>query len=496
MADLTFVTDPAAALRRAEHAVLVAPRERLAAGGLLRAVFPGAWAKGLSALVEDTKPGPLGKAVTTWPGQAGAPRRVTLGVLPDRVSRWLSASRAHAIAEVLGKAEAKGRVGVVVALDDPAHARAAAAAVARTLPRERRKRDAKAPEVTVAFVDARGRPFSGKAAPDPGALGDLAHAVRWAAALVDRPAAEKSPAQVVDDARRLVGKLGRAKVLVGPALRKAGLGGVHAVGRAAAVAPRLLVLEAGPARAARTVALVGKGVVFDTGGLHLKPRGGMEGMKSDLGGAAAVAAAFWVLARGGLPRGTRLVALLPLVENAIGPDSYRPDDVLTLHSGKTVEINNTDAEGRLLLADCVSYAARALGADVVIDAATLTGAQGIATGKRHAAVVSNRAGLEALALEAGHASGDLVCALPFAPELYQAEFKSELADMTNSVADRSNAQVSCAAQFVYGHVEDLDRPWLHVDLASPAFVGRRGTGFGVGLLVEVVRRLGPAHLEA
>jgi leucyl aminopeptidase len=137
------------------------------------------------------------------------------------------------------------------------------------------------------------------------------------------------------------------------------------------------------------------------------------------------------------------------------------DDILTLHSKKTVEINNTDAEGRLLLADGTSYAARELGADVVLDAATLTGAQLIATGDLHGAVVSNDEELERILVEAGRTTGDLTHPLPFAPELYKPEFKTPYADMRNSVKNRNNAQSSCAAQFVYWHIEDLDVRWGH-----------------------------------
>ena len=235
------------------------------------------------------------------------------------------------------------------------------------------------------------------------------------------------------------------------------------------------------------MALVGKGVTFDTGGLHLKGRGSMEGMKCDMGGAAAVFGAFRVLADSGVPMQVSL--LLCLAENAIGPASYKPDDILTLHSGKTVEINNTDAEGRLLLADGLSWAARSLGATVLFNAATLTGAQLVATGANHAAVVSNDADLEELLVEAGRASGDLVHPLPFAPEFYQAEFKSPVADMRNSVKNRANAQSSCAAQFLWSHIDDTDVRWGHVDLAGPAWQGDRGTGYGVSLLTEAVRRL-------
>jgi len=185
--------------------------------------------------------------------------------------------------------------------------------------------------------------------------------------------------------------------------------------------------------------------------------------------------------------------ILCLAENAVDANSYKPDDVLRMHSGKTVEINNTDAEGRLLLADGVSWAARELQADVVIDAATLTGAQLISTGLVHAAVISNDAELEALAVAAGRASGDLCHPLPFAPELYRQEFSSPIADLRNSVANRMNAQTSCAAQFIYEHIADAPRArtrrWCHIDLAGPSFPKDRGTGFGVALISRLVSAL-------
>ena len=181
--------------------------------------------------------------------------------------------------------------------------------------------------------------------------------------------------------------------------------------------------------------------------------------------------------------------MLCLAENAVGPNAYKPDDILNMHSGKTVEINNTDAEGRILLADGVSYAGRKLNADHVLDAATLTGAQLVSTGILHAAIFSNRQALEELFVQAGRSSGDLVHPLPFAPEFYKAELRSAVADMKNSVKNRMNAQSSCAAQFIYWHIEDLDVAWCHVDLAGPAFNRQHATGFGVALLAEAVRRL-------
>ena len=281
--------------------------------------------------------------------------------------------------------------------------------------------------------------------------------------------------------------MGEARlVVVGDELLEKGLGGLHAVGRTAVGAPRMVIMEYRPSKTGKTIGLVGKGLVYDSGGLNLKKS--PSNMKMDMGGAAAVMGAFRFLAGTGAK--VNVIAALMLAENAIGPTAYRPDDILLMHSGKTVEINNTDAEGRLALADGVSFLTRNYELDAIIDLATLTGAQLVATGRRHGAVVSNREELETGAVLAGRKSGDTVAPLPFCPELYKREFASKVADMRNSVKDRANAQSSCAAQFVYNHIEDLDVPWLHVDLAGPAFVGGRGTGFGVALLAELVPSLG------
>ena len=182
-------------------------------------------------------------------------------------------------------------------------------------------------------------------------------------------------------------------------------------------------------------------------------------------------------------------AVICLAENAIGPAAYKPDDVVRMHSGLDVEINNTDAEGRLLLGDGVSYAARNLKADVVIDIATLTGAQGVATGRLHGGLVADDGEIEATVLEAGRKTGDLVHALPFAPEFFRSEFKSQIADLKNSVANRANAQSSCAAEFVHWHMDGADAKWAHVDMAYPAMAAGRATGYGVALLAQSVRDL-------
>ena len=218
----------------------------------------------------------------------------------------------------------------------------------------------------------------------------------------------------------------------------------------------------------------------------------MCNMKADMGGSAAVLGAFVALVKSGCE--DHLYCLLSLAENAVGPNSYRPDDILTMHSGKTVEINNTDAEGRLVLADGVSYAARNLKADLVIDAATLTGAALIATGQAVSCTFTNRDGLEARSVASGRITGDLTHPILFIPEFYKQELKSKVADMRNSVTNRMNAQSSCAGQFIYNHIEDVNPAYLHLDIAGPAFRDGRGTGYGVALITDIVKNATKADL--
>ncbi|HET6582289.1 MAG TPA: M17 family metallopeptidase, partial [Nannocystaceae bacterium] len=372
------------------------------------------------------------------------------------------------------------KVAIVLLLDDDDHFLAGANAVARALPGYDRRSDAPAYKVQIVAFGAKGALVKLSAR-----ITATLSCTRESAELVDTPASDLHPTELSERARVLLGRGVQIREIVGDDLLARGLGGIHAVGRAAVHPPRLLVATIG--KGEPHVALVGKGICFDTGGLHIKARGMMETMKADMGGAAAVLGAFRVLHAEGISH--RLSLLLCLAENAVDATSYKPDDILTLHSGKTVEINNTDAEGRLLLGDGVSWAARELEADVIVDAATLTGAQLVATGLVHAAVVSNDAELEAKAIAAGRASGDLVHPLPFAPELYQHEFDSPIADMRNSVANRNNAQASCAAQFVFSHLAGAERPWCHIDLAGPAFPKDRATGYGVALIAELVRRI-------
>jgi len=233
-----------------------------------------------------------------------------------------------------------------------------------------------------------------------------------------------------------------------------------------------------------------KGVTYDTGGLSLKPKVGMCGMKHDMGGSAGLLGTFRAAVQLRLP--VKLTLILAIVENAIGPAAVRNDDILTMKSGKTVEINNTDAEGRLILADCVSHASNLVeGVDVILDMATLTGAASVTTGRKHAGVLAKTRAMEERVREAGLRTGDLAFPMLYAPELLRSEFASEVADMKNSVANRNNAQASCAGHFVESHIDEAyDGDWVHVDMAGPDSKDERATGYGVALVLGLLKAPG------
>ncbi|TNF30735.1 MAG: leucyl aminopeptidase family protein, partial [Deltaproteobacteria bacterium] len=376
----------------------------------------------------------------------------------------------------------RGLTAVLIALDDASHAFAAGCAAARAVPAwsDRSKAQAGAPRtMEIGFLAPDG-PVE-----DVKRIQEAADAIRMVGELVDMPASQLHTTAFVERAEAVAAEVGAScTVITGDALTERGFGGLAGVGRAASHPPALVHLRWAPEDAAGDrVAWVGKGIVYDTGGLSLKGKNDMPGMKGDMAGAAAVLGAFRAAARLGWKR--PLDAVLCLAENSVGPDAIRPDDILHMYSGKTVEVNNTDAEGRLVLADGVAYAVAELEPQVIVDMATLTGAQLLATGRRHAAIVCNDEALEQRAIVAGRASGDLVHALPYAPEIFRDEFKSRVADLKNSVKDRMNAQSSCAGQFIAEHLGSYDKPWLHVDIAGPAEARERGTGYGVALLLEL-----------
>jgi leucyl aminopeptidase len=264
------------------------------------------------------------------------------------------------------------------------------------------------------------------------------------------------------------------------------MGGLVAVSQGGAEDPRLIVLRYDGGGSGETLGLIGKGVTFDTGGISLKPSAGMHEMKMDMSGAAAVLESVGAIAELGLK--LNLIAVVPSTENMPSGTAIKPGDIITQYNGKTVEINNTDAEGRLILADALAYAIEQ-GADRVVDIATLTGAVMIALGSTYAAVISNDDELAGEVEEVGKETGELVWRLPLHAE-YTALMKGTVADLTNAAAKRKAGTISAA-----GFLEEFvgDTPWAHLDIAGTAwdvgraYTGSDASGFGVRLLTGLAR---------
>jgi len=314
----------------------------------------------------------------------------------------------------------------------------------------------------------------------------VAGAVSWARDLVNEPAEAKSPVAIVAAARRLLRDTGvRVTVLDDKQIAQERLGGIVGVGKGSQRPPRLLKLVYAPRGAQRTLALVGKGVVFDSGGLSLKTAGGMETMKTDMSGAAAVIAAMSVLRDLGVRE--RVIGFTPLVENMPSGNAIRPGDVLKIRNGKTVEVLNTDAEGRLILADALSLAVEAK-VDAIVDLATLTGACVVALGEKYAGLMGNHEGFNSQVRAAADRVDESVWPLPL-PKEYRKLLDSEIADLRN-ISTGSYGGTLTAGLFLREFVGDT--PWVHLDIAGPAraasedgHIARGGTGFGVRTLVEL-----------
>ncbi len=330
----------------------------------------------------------------------------------------------------------------------------------------------------------------------------IAECVTTARDLVNLSPDEKTPTKLARLIEQSAKKYGyEADVWDKALIEEEGMGGLLAVNRGSTEPPTFTILTWRPENALneRPVILVGKGVVFDTGGLSLKPtKDSMDYMKSDMAGAAAVVGTMEALARLKLP--LYVIGLIPATDNRPGENAYVPGEVIRMHSGKTVEVLNTDAEGRLILADALSYA-RTYRPELVIDLATLTGAQIIALGTEAAAVMTNPIGdpqarLEAI-VAAGERSGDRVHPLPMYEE-YAKLLESDVADLKN-IGGREAGSIT-AAKFLEHFV---DYPWIHIDMAGPAFLKepkpyrpKGGTGFGVRLLVEFLRDYASPHRRA
>lgn len=314
----------------------------------------------------------------------------------------------------------------------------------------------------------------------------IATASARARELATTPSNIKSPAWLADEATRAAQAAGlKTQVWEEGQLEKRGFGGILAVGRASATPPRLVRLDYTPPgrRKGPLVALIGKGITFDTGGLSIKPGDSMTNMKRDMTGAAVVAATLAALGDVGCE--VRVTGLLPIAENAIGGDALRPGDVITHYGGRTTEVSNTDAEGRLVMADALQYAVTELKPDLLVDIATLTGAMKVALGLRVGGYFATDDAAAAQIERASAAAGERMWRMPLSEE-YESFLGSKIADADNAAG---KAPAITAALFLQHFTGGL--PWLHLDIASVGDAAADSgvwtpgpTGFGARLLLH------------
>jgi leucyl aminopeptidase len=317
--------------------------------------------------------------------------------------------------------------------------------------------------------------------------------VNGARDLANSPPNELTPESLAARAAELAGGALQVTALEPAQLDELGMGALSAVGRASANGPRLIVLRYEPAQAKGdlTLGLVGKAITFDAGGISLKPALKMYDMKGDMAGGAAVIAATAAVAELELP--VRILTVVAAAENLVSGTAFRPGDILTAANGKTIEITNTDAEGRLVLADAMWYARRE-GATHMLDVATLTGAMELALGDLYAGLFANDDAWRDEILAAARASGDHTWPFPL-HRRYRRYVDSAYADLKNSSELRQGSPV-LAAEFLREFAGE--GPWAHIDMAGPGFLERSrgdyytqrgGTGYGVRLIVELAQRL-------
>ncbi len=338
-------------------------------------------------------------------------------------------------------------------------------------------------------------PLSGESEED---LGERLERVRMlrssiylARDLANRPGNDLTPEALASAARDMAEGVGNIRVtILGPKeLQKEKCGGILAVSRGSAEEPRMIVLEHRPKKPKKSIVLVGKGVTFDAGGISLKPASGMGWMKFDMAGAATVIGVMRTIAELDLP--IKVVGLIPTAENLPSGTAIKPGDIITMASGKTVEVDNTDAEGRLLLGDALHYAAR-FNPDVIFDFATLTGACVVALGHECAGIMGNDPALAEELKKLGEDVGERVWPLPLYEE-YFPYLKSDWADMKNAGSRWGGALTAGAflQQFVPEKVS-----WVHFDIAGVGYMEKEhngfpigGTGFGVVLISRYIERI-------
>ncbi len=318
----------------------------------------------------------------------------------------------------------------------------------------------------------------------------LAEGTAFARDLVNTPSNEKRPPDLAAAARRMARREGlRCTVLDERQIRKLKMGALMAVARGSAAPPRLVILEYRPrGGSARPIAFVGKGVTFDTGGISIKPSANLELMTTDMSGAAAVFGAMQCVAR--LKPRVPVVGVGVLAENMLSGDATRPGDIVRAMSGASVEIHNTDAEGRLILADAIHYAKTKYKPQCMVDLATLTGACVVALGEKLTGLYGTHDELISRVRQLGEETGDRMWHMPLYPDFGEM-MEGKLADLCNISGSRWGG-ANTAAAFLQHFAEGT--PWVHLDIAGPAHTSKEepyrpagGTGVGVRLLAELAR---------
>lgn len=308
--------------------------------------------------------------------------------------------------------------------------------------------------------------------------------------LVNETSDYSNPEHIAREAKR-IGKLKNAscKVYGKKEIENLKMGLLLAVNRGSKVPPQLVVLKyTGDPKNKKYFAIVGKGITYDSGGLNLKPSGHLETMRMDMAGAATVLYTFKAVAELGLKK--NLYAIIPLTENMLSNDSYRPGDVFKAFNGKTVEIGNTDAEGRLILADALSFCEKKLKPSCIVDLATLTGACLVAFGETVAGYLTNDKEFGKILEVSSESTGEKIWQLPLHKE-YEENLKSEIADL-NNISSEKNAGTIIGATFLKNFIKNTK--WAHIDIAGTAWyskprghIPKNATGFGVNLMVDVIK---------
>ncbi|MEE6281212.1 leucyl aminopeptidase [Georgenia sp. MJ170] len=469
MTELTLTTKNVARLQT--EAVVLAVGDRDGTPEILAgAELPAALLSALQPLLPAL--GVSGKADEVVRAAAGKELAATVVVLTGVGRLTTDAPSAEALRRAAGAAvrslAGTGDVALALPAESPEQVAAVAEGALLGAYRFDRYRSADpAPVTRLELITSLARTKEAKAALARAQV--VADGVNATRDLVNTAPADLYPETFADDAKAAAkGTKVKVTVLDEKALRAGGYGGLIGVGQGSQRPPRLVKLSYAPARAKAHYALVGKGITFDSGGLSLKPAKGMETMKMDMAGAATVL--HTVLAAAALELPVQVTGWLALAENMPSGTAQRPSDVITIRGGKTVEVLNTDAEGRLVMADAI-VAAREESPDAVIDIATLTGAQLVALGSQIGAVMGTEDIRDAV-LAAADVAGEEFWPMPLPTEL-AASLKSQVADLSN-MGDRFGGML-VAGLFLKEFVEDT--PWAHLDIAGPAFNEGKGRGY-------------------